>query len=183
MAENICEILDPFRQQINRPSSGGDDVAIKNLAVLYGSAQILKLDCDQWNQFCLSEHWRNHRNRPRPTSEDRDNALTFVLRYVVADSKASSLTKTLNSLLQQFWVEGVKAVEVVSLIIKRLETKASSTRLTWTIRDQPAARELSAITRTTSVTIQATVHQSSKGTTIFEVNEIVAREPLEPRLL
>ncbi|SCX20205.1 hypothetical protein DSM25558_2702 [Agrobacterium sp. DSM 25558] len=182
-AQNLCSVLDPLRQKIRMPTVAADAAIIENLVVIYAISQVLKLDRDQWNQFCLSEHWLKHRNRPRTNSNDSDHALVFVLRYAVADKSASSLTKRLNGLLQPFWASEEKAEQVSGLIIEKLKKKQPSRSSSWKIADQPAANELELITHRTSVTVKAIVHKDAKGKTVFEVKEIVASEVLEPPLL
>jgi hypothetical protein len=109
--------------------------------------------------------------------------LLFVLRYAVADKNASSLTKSLNGLLQPFWSDGEKAQRLSGLVIEKLEKKRPSRSLTWKIPDQPAANKLELIIDRTSVTLKAVVHKDAKGKTVFEVTEILASEVLEPPLL
>lgn len=106
-----------------------------------------------------------------------------MLHYAVADSNASSLTKSLNGLLQPFWADGEKAERVSGLVIEKFEKKRPSRSLTWKIPDQPAAKELELITHRTSVTVKAIVHKDAKGKTVFEVREVAASEVLEPPLL
>ena len=165
------------------PTVAGDTVIIENLVVIYAISQILKLDRDQWNLFCLSEHWLKHRRRPCTNSDDSDQALGFVLRYAVADSSAFSLTKSLNGLLQPFWATGEKAERLSRLVVEKLEKKRPSRSLMWKIPDQPVANKLELITDRTSVTLKAVVHKDAKGKTVFEVTEILASEVLEPPLL
>ncbi len=72
-AKNLCSILDPLRRKIRMPTAAADTVVIENLVVIYAISQILKLDRDQWNQFCLSEHCSN-------TGVDLGQIQTTVIR-------------------------------------------------------------------------------------------------------
>ncbi len=182
-AKNLCTILEPLRGTIQPPRSACDTTTIENLVLIYAVAQMLKLSADQWYQFCLSEHWHDHRRRPRTYDEDGSQALTFVLRFVVADSKASALTKGLNTLLSAFWEGGVSAYQLQSLIKNKLEKKATPKPLIWKVPNRPAAAELAAMTPRTLVTVNAVVHKDAKGRTVFDIQEVTQHEVLEPPLL
>lgn len=182
-AENICTELDPLRQKIRFPLSSDDPATIENMAFIIAAAKIMQDDLDQWNQFCLSPLWQKRRNRPRTNSEDQANALSFVIRYIVAVKGGPAQAKSLNNFLGPFWQDGIKAEQLPTELAERLRSNRGRKRSNWKIVSTPASRELAALSAETAATIKVVVSQAPTGHVVLEIQEVLSRETLQPPLL
>ncbi|MFS2037291.1 hypothetical protein [Agrobacterium tumefaciens] len=182
-AQNICTELYPLRQKIAFPLSPDDLATIENMAFIFAAAKIMRADPDQWNQFCLSALWREHRNRPRTNSEDQANALSFVIRYVVTTMGTPAQAKSLNNILGPFWQDGTKAEQLPTELAERLRAKRSRKRSNWKIVATPVSKELAALSAETAATIKVVVSQAPTGHVVLEIQEVLSRETLQLPLL
>ncbi len=182
-AQNICAELDPLRQEIRLPLSPDDLANIENMSFIFAAAKIMRADPDQWNQFCLSALWQDHRNRPRTNSEDQANALTFVIRYIVTTKGTPAQAKSLNNILGPFWQNGTKAEQLPTELAERLRGKRGRKRSNWKIVATPASKELAALSVETTATIKVVVSQAPTGHVALEIQEVLSRETLQPPLL
>ncbi|WCJ62744.1 hypothetical protein [Agrobacterium tumefaciens] len=182
-AQNICAVVDPLRREIRLPLSPDDQENIENTAFIFAAAKIMRADPDQWNQFCLSALWREHRNRPRTNSEDQANALSFVIRYIVTTKGTPAQAKSLNSILGPFWQDGTKAEQLPTELAERLRAKRVRKRSNWKIVATPVSKELAALSAETAATIKVVVSQAATGHVVLEIQEVLSRETLQPRLL
>lgn len=182
-AENICTELDPLRQKLRFPLSPDDLANIENTAFIVAAAQIMRADPDQWNQFCLSALWREHRNRPRTNSEDQANALSFVIRYIVTAKGAPAQAKSLKNILEPFWQNGTKAERLPTELAERLRGKRGRKRTNWKIVATPVSKELAALSAETAATIKVVISQAATGHVVLEIREVLSRETLQPPLL
>lgn len=182
-AENICTELDPLRQKIPFPLSPDDQVNIENMAFIFAAAKIMRADADQWNQFCLSALWRDHRNRPRTNSEHQANALSFVIRYIVTTKGTPAQAKSLNNILGPFWHDGTKAEQLRTELAERLRAKRGRKRSNWKIVATPVSKELAALSAETAATLKVVVSQAATGHVVLEIQEVLSSETLQPHLL
>ncbi|MGV1775245.1 hypothetical protein ACQZ6H_09955 [Agrobacterium fabrum] len=182
-AENICIELDPLRQKIRFPLSPDDPATIENMAFIFAAAQVMRTDPDQWNQFCLSALWREHRNRPRTNSEDQANALSFVIRYIVTVKGGPAQAKSLKNILEPFWQNGTKAERLPAELAERLRGKRGRKRTNWKIVATPVSKELAALSAETAATIKVVISQAATGHVVLEIQEVLGRETLQPHLL
>ncbi|MDA6997435.1 hypothetical protein PJW07_03470, partial [Agrobacterium salinitolerans] len=178
-----CTELDPLRQKIRFPLCPDDPATIENVAFIFAAAKIMRADPDQWNQFCLSALWQDHRNRPRTNSEDQANALTFVIRYIVTTKGTPAQAKSLNNILGPFWQDGTKAEQLPTELAERLRSKRGRKRSNWKIVATPVSKELAALSAETAATIKVVVSQAPTGHVVLEIQEVLSRETLQPPLL
>ena len=182
-AQNICTELDPLRQKIRFPLSPDDAANIENTAFIFAAAQIMRTDPDQWNQFCLSALWRGHRRRPRTNSENQAEALSFVIRYIVTAKGAPAQAKSLTNILGPFWQDGTKVEQLRTELAERLRAKRGRKRSNWKIVATPVSKELAALSAETAAIIKVVVSQAPTGHVVLEIQEVLSRETLQPRLL
>jgi hypothetical protein len=183
IAQNICTELDSLRQKIRFPLSPDDQVNIENTAFIFAAAQIMRTDPDQWNQFCLSPLWRGHRRRPRTNSENQAEALSFAIRYIVTAKAPPAQAKILNNILGPFWQNGAKVEQLPTELAERLRAKRGRKRSNWKIVATPVSKELAALSAETAATIKVVVSQAATGHVVLEIQEVLSRETLQPRLL
>lgn len=161
-----------------KPRFSGAMPSLENLLFAYALATVLRADVDEWQLFCMAPEWRRRRPRPSLSTDDQENALWHVMRFLHGVGPNASLpVKQAMALLRSHWEQNVTPYDLHEILMReeKPETDAS---VAVRLMDGEFARQFLTLPPGTKATVHLRVLPSKgRAKHVFEIAGVHA-EPL-----